>query len=78
MKANPGRWMANPYAGAGTAVTLEHDLRQIHATGAGISYLAYGAHADGQLPRIEDTGYFFREGLELTEEHEMFEELTRR
>ena len=65
VKANPSRWMANPYAGAGTAVTLEHDLRQLHATGAGISYLAYGAHADGQLPRIEDTGYFFQDGLEL-------------
>ena len=78
VKANPSRWMANPYAGAGMAVTLEHDLRQLHATGAGISYLAYGAHADGQLPRIEDTGYFFQDGLELTEEHETFEELTRR
>jgi predicted AlkP superfamily pyrophosphatase or phosphodiesterase len=78
VKANPNRWMANPYAGAGTAVTLEHDLQQLHATGPGISYLAYGAHGDGQLPRIEDTGYFFRDGLELTEEHEIFEELTRR
>jgi len=78
VKANPSRWMANPYAGAGTAVTLEHDLQQLHATGAGISYLAYGAHADGKLPRIEDTEYFFQDGLELTEEHETFEELTRR
>jgi predicted AlkP superfamily pyrophosphatase or phosphodiesterase len=78
VKANPSRWMANPYAGAGTAVTLEHDLQQLHATGAGISYLAYSAHADGKLPRIEDTGYFFQDGLELTEEHETFEELTRR
>jgi predicted AlkP superfamily pyrophosphatase or phosphodiesterase len=78
VKANPSRWMANPYAGAGTAVTLEHDLQQLHATGAGISYLASGAHADGQLPRIEDTRYFFQDGLELTEEHETFEELTRR
>ena len=78
VKANPSRWMANPYAGAGTAVTLEHDLQRLHATGTGIGYLAYGAHADGQLPRIEDSGYFFLDGLELTEEHETFEGLTRR
>ena len=31
VKANPSRWMANPYAGAGTAVTLEHDLQRLHA-----------------------------------------------
>jgi hypothetical protein len=78
VKANPSRWMANPYAGAGTAVTLEHDLQRLHANETGIGYLAYGAHADGQLPRLEDTGYFFLDGLELTEEHETFEELMRR
>jgi predicted AlkP superfamily pyrophosphatase or phosphodiesterase len=78
VKANPSRWMANPYAGDGTAVTLEGDLQRLHATGTGIGYLVYGAHADGQLPRIEDTGYFFRDGLELTEERETFEELAAR
>jgi predicted AlkP superfamily pyrophosphatase or phosphodiesterase len=78
VKANPSRWMANPYAGAGTAVTLEHDLQELHATGTGIGYLAYGAHAVGPLRRIEGTSYFYRDGLELTEEHETFEELTRR
>ena len=78
VKANPSRWMANPYAGDGTAVTLEHDLQRLHATGTGIGYLAYGAHADGQLARIEDSGYFFLDGLERTEEHETFEGLTRR
>jgi predicted AlkP superfamily pyrophosphatase or phosphodiesterase len=78
VRANPSRWMANPYAGDGTAVTLEHDLQRLHATGTGIGYLAYGAHADEQLPRIEETGYFFRDGLELTEERETFEELAAR
>ena len=70
--------MANPYAGDGIAVTLQHDLQQLHATGPGIGYLAYGAHVDGQLPRIEGTSYFYRDGLELTDEHEAFHELTRR
>jgi predicted AlkP superfamily pyrophosphatase or phosphodiesterase len=73
--ANPSRWMANPYAGDGTAVTLEHDLQQLHATGAGIGYLAYGAHVAEQPPRIEGTSYFYRDGVELTEEREAFEEL---
>src|SRR5262249_13851995 len=36
--ANPSRWMANPYSGDGTAVTLEHDLQQLHAIGTGIGY----------------------------------------
>jgi predicted AlkP superfamily pyrophosphatase or phosphodiesterase len=76
VKSNPSRWMANPYAGDGTAVTLEHDLQRLHATGAGIGYLAYGA--DVQLRRIEGTSYFYRDGLELTEEQETFEELARR
>src|SRR5689334_10753257 len=78
VKANPSRWMANPYSGDGTAITLEHDLHRLHATGAAIGYLAYGAHVDGQLPRIEGTSYFYRDGLELTDERETFHELTRR
>jgi predicted AlkP superfamily pyrophosphatase or phosphodiesterase len=77
VKANPSRWMANPYAGDGTAVTLERELQRLHATEAGIGYLAYGAHADGELPRVEDTRYFYRDGSELAEEHETFEALTR-
>ncbi len=76
--ANPSRWMANPYSGDGTAVTLEHDLQQLHASGTGIGYLAYGVHLDGQPPRIEGTRYFYRDGVELTEEHEAFEELSGR
>jgi predicted AlkP superfamily pyrophosphatase or phosphodiesterase len=78
VKANPSRWMANPYSGDGTAVTLEHDLQRLHATGAATGYLAYGAHVDGRLPRIEGTSYFYRDGSELTDEHETFHELTRR
>ena len=62
VKANPSRWMANPYTGNATAVTLEHDLQRLHAAGIGIGYLAYGRHADEHSRRIEDTGYFFREG----------------
>jgi hypothetical protein len=73
--ANPSRWMANPYSGDGTAVTLEHDLQQLHAIGTGVGYLAYGAHVDEPPLRIEGTSYFYRDGVELTEEHETFEEL---
>jgi predicted AlkP superfamily pyrophosphatase or phosphodiesterase len=62
VKANPGRWMANPYAGNGTALTLEGDLHRLHATAAG----------------LEGSRYFYRDGSELAEEHEAFEELTRR
>jgi len=76
--ANPSRWMANPYSGDGTAVTLEHDLQQLHAIGTGIGYLAYGAHVDEPPRHIEGTSYFYRDGLELTEEHETFEELPAR
>jgi len=75
VKANPRRWMANPYAGEGAAVTLEHDLERLYATGAGMGYLAYGAHGDGELPRIDGTSYFYRDGSELEEERELFEEL---
>jgi hypothetical protein len=78
VKANPGRWMANPYAGEGTAVTLEHDLERLYATGSGMGYLAYATHSDGELPRIDGTRYFYRDGSELEDEREMFEELIRR
>jgi hypothetical protein len=78
VKANPRRWMANPYAGEGTAVTLEHDLERLYAIGSGMGYLAYGAHGDGELPRIDGTRYFYRDGSELEEEREMFEELMHR
>jgi predicted AlkP superfamily pyrophosphatase or phosphodiesterase len=78
VKANPSRWMANPYAGNGTAVTLEHDLQRLHATGSGVGYLAYGAHPDGPLRRIEGTAYFYWDGSELMEEQETFEEMARR
>jgi Type I phosphodiesterase / nucleotide pyrophosphatase len=75
VKANPRRWMANPYVGEGPAVTLEHDLERLYATGSGMGYLAYGAHRHGELPRIDGTHYFYRDGSELEEEREMFEEL---
>ncbi len=76
VKANPRRWMANPYVGEGTAVTLEHDLQRLYyAIGSGMGYLAYGAHGDGDLPRIDGTRYFYRDGSELEEEREMFEEM---
>jgi len=78
VKSNPSRWMANPYAGNSTAVTLEHDLQRLRAAGSAIDYLAYGAHVERSLPRIESTSYFYRDGLELTEEQETFEELARR
>jgi hypothetical protein len=78
VKANPRRWMANPYAGEGTAVTLEHDLERLYATGSGMGYLGYGAHGDGELRRIDGTRYFYRDGSELEEEREMFEELMHR
>src|SRR4029077_21109869 len=64
VKANPTRWMANPYAGSGTAVSLEGDL--------GVGYVAHGA---GTPPRIEGTHYFYRDGSELEEERETFETL---
>jgi hypothetical protein len=32
-------------------------------------------HGDGELPRIDGTRYFYRDGSELEEELEMFEEL---
>jgi len=77
VKANPSRWMANPYAGTGTAVTLEHDLQRLHATASGGGYLAYGAHPDEPLRRIEGTTYFYWDGSELMEEAETFEEIAR-
>ena len=78
VKANPTRWMANPYAGEGTVVTLEHDLERLYATGSGMGYLAYGAHGDGELTRLDGTRYFYRDGSELEEERETFEELMHR
>ena len=62
VKANPSRWMANPYAGDGTAIALEGELNRLHATAAG----------------NVGTRYFYRDGSELAEEHEAFEALTRR
>jgi hypothetical protein len=78
VKANPTRWMANPYAGEGTVVTLEHDLERLYAAGSGMGYLAYGAHGDGELTRLDGTRYFYRDGSELEEERETFEELMHR
>jgi predicted AlkP superfamily pyrophosphatase or phosphodiesterase len=77
VKANPTRWMANPYVGQGTHATLEKDLERLVATGSGMGYLAYGAGGDGALPRIDGTHYFYRDGSELEEERETFEELGR-
>ena len=78
VKANPGRWMANPYGGEGATVALEQDLERLYAAGSGMGYLAYRAHGDGEQPRIEGTRYFYRDGSEREEEREMFEELARR
>jgi Type I phosphodiesterase / nucleotide pyrophosphatase len=76
VKANPRRWMANPYAGEGTStVALEHDLERLYASGSGVSYLAYGADREATLPRITGTSYFYRDGSELEEEREAFEAL---
>jgi predicted AlkP superfamily pyrophosphatase or phosphodiesterase len=78
VKANPKRWMANPYAGSGSEVSLERDLERLYAAGSGLGYLVYGVHAGGDLPRIDGTGYFYRDGSELEEERETFETLTHR
>ena len=75
VKANPRRWMANPYAGEGINVTLEQDLERLYAAGSGMGYVAYGAHGAWELPRIDGTRYFYRDGSELEEEREAFEEL---
>ena len=76
VKANPKRWMANPYAGDGTAVTVEHDLERLYAAGSATGHVAYGFHGDRDLPRIDGTRYFYRDGSELEEEREAFGELT--
>jgi hypothetical protein len=76
VKANPRRWMANPYAGEGVDVGLEQDLERLYATGSGMGYLAYGARGGGELPRIDGTHYFYRDDAELAQERETFEELT--
>ena len=78
VKANPRRWMANPYVGEGTAATLDHELERLYATGSDLGYLAYGVRGDGELSRIDGTRYFYRDGSELTEERETFEELVHR
>ena len=78
MKANPKRWMANPYAGDRPGASVERDLERLYASGSGLGYLAYGAQAGGVLPRIDGTGYFYRDGSELEEERETFEALTPR
>jgi predicted AlkP superfamily pyrophosphatase or phosphodiesterase len=75
VKANPRRWMANPYAGEGAPVALQHQLERLYATGSGLSYLAYGAHRDEDVTRLEGTHYFYRDGSELEEEREAFEAL---
>jgi predicted AlkP superfamily pyrophosphatase or phosphodiesterase len=75
VKANPTRWMANPYAGEGADVALERDLERLYATGPGMGYLAYGADGDGELPRIDGTHYFYRDAPELEAEREMFDGL---
>jgi type I phosphodiesterase/nucleotide pyrophosphatase len=72
VKANPTRWMANPYAGGGTAVSLEGDLERLYASGPGVGYVAHGVETP---PRIEGTHYFYRDGSELEEERETFETL---
>ncbi len=78
VKANPRRWMANPYVGEGAAVTLDHELERLYATGSGVSYLGYGVHGDGELSRIDGTRYFYRDGSELAQERQTFEELMHR
>jgi len=77
VQANPTRWMVNPYATDGTPVTLDRDLERLYASGSGMSYLAHGVDADGELPRIDGTDYFYRDASELGEERETFESLQR-
>jgi hypothetical protein len=64
--------------GEGTAATLDHELERLYATGSDVGYLAYGVRGDGELSRIDGTRYFYRDGSELTEERETFEELMHR
>jgi hypothetical protein len=75
VKANPRRWMANPYAGEGAPVALQHELERLYASGSDVSYLAYGAHRDEGVARLDGTRYFYRDGPELEEEREAFEAL---
>ena len=75
VKANPTRWMTNPYAGEGADIVLERDLERLYATGPTMSYLAYGADGDGELPRIDGTHYFYRDASESEAEREMFDGL---
>ena len=75
VKANPTRWMANPYAGEGVPMAWERELEQLHANGSGMSYVAYGAHDDEAPRRIDGTAYFYRDTSEHAEERETFEDL---
>jgi predicted AlkP superfamily pyrophosphatase or phosphodiesterase len=76
VKANPSRWMANPYGGAGAEVSLETELDGLYATGSGLAYLVYGGRAEPG--RLDGTTYFYRDDAELEEERETFEALTPR
>ena len=75
VNAHPARWMVNPYATDGTAVTLEGDLERLYATRSGVGYLAHGADDAEAMPRIDGTRYFYRDGAELETERETFETL---
>ena len=52
VKANPNRWMANPYGGAGAEVSLETELDRLHAAGSGIAYFRL---ADAELEEERET-----------------------
>jgi predicted AlkP superfamily pyrophosphatase or phosphodiesterase len=52
VKANPGRWMANPYGGDGAEVSLETELDRLHAAGSGIAYFR---RADAELEEERET-----------------------
>ena len=75
VNANPKRWMVNPYATDGTAVTLEGDLQRLYATRSGVGYVARGGGSEEAPPRIDGTHYFYRDGEELEAERETFEGL---
>ena len=75
VNANPKRWMVNPYATDGTAVTLEGDLQRLYATRSGVGYVARGGGSEEAPPRIDGTHYFYRDGEGLEAERETFEGL---
>ena len=64
---------ATPWPRATASFTASHDGSSRRRL-----YLAYGVRGDGELPRIDGTHYFYRDGSELAEERETFEELTQR